>query len=755
MRFIQPAELDGLRRVAPFTWESMADQSAFIFDLSDEPLPFICFFLKAEVAHAAPSLAFDAGDGFDELGAAAFGAFPFGFYHVSLAKVGPARRMRLRACKGRTTFRCIVLRTARPIPVAVLHFLFNLRYRNIGLIAPPAGGPRGRWAWLKSNVARIRTFFTTVSTGNALRVQLADDDVLVRLRRSQTLLARPIQAEMAARFATCDRPLLSFVVPVFNARSDHLRDLIASFTGQVNAVAELILVDDASTERDTRVALGEVGAIANARLIERSVNGGIAAATNEGIAAARGRWVTFVDHDDVIAEGAIAVIAAAILDNPDASFFYTDEIIADAALRLTGSFCKPAYDPVLLSGLNYINHFSVFRSAEIARIGGLRSDCDGSQDYDLLLRYLADVGDDAVVHIPFLAYIWRRAETTYSAIHRERSVTNARGALQRAYANAHGPVTIEAATNPDLHRVRFKEAARPSVSVIIPNRDSPGLIARVVADVQTRTAYPVDIVVADNGTTDADVLRFYQARSGDGFRIDLHPEPFNFARMSNRGARLARGDAFLFLNNDIEVLSPDWLSEMVECLTFPQTGIVGARLLYPNGTLQHAGVIAGLGEAAGHWYVGDAADEPGPMGRLAVRQTMSAVTAACMLVTRRCFEAVGGFDETAFPIAYNDVDFCLRARALGFRTVWTPFATLCHHESVSRGSDAHGENNLRFRAEMDRLQARHGTTTLIDPAYSPFYDRRYSRPHLTVPPNIPPARAGQLAPARGRLCPEQ
>ena len=198
-----------------------------------------------------------------------------------------------------------------------------------------------------------------------------------------------------------------------------------------------------------------------------------------------------------------------------------------------------------------------------------------------------------------------------------------------------------------------------------------------------------------------------------------------------------RGDAILFLNNDIEVIEPDWLSEMVECLAFDSTGIVGAKLLYPNGKIQHAGVMVGLGEAAGHWYVDSDANEPGPMGRLAVRQTVGAVTGACMLVTRSCFDALGGFDEDVFPIAYNDVDLCIRARHLGYRTIWTPFAELYHHESASRGSDEEGENNVRLQADKQRLQERHGTKTLVDDAFSPFYDRRYSRPHLILQPSLP------------------
>ncbi len=747
MRFIQPAQVEGLERLSPVGWRSTADDGVLIFELSADPPPFICFFLSAGGDAVAPKIAFDQGSGFDEAGAVTFRAFPFGFYHVALRAIGPVRRVRLRACKGHARFRCLAFETARPVPVAVLHYLFNLRYQKIGLVAPAPGGARGRLAYIKSNAARIRTFFSTISVGGGLRVQQTDDDVLERLRFSQTALAKPVQAEMRRRLAPQEgAPLISFVAPAYNSRPEHLTDLLASFAAQEAPYAELILVDDGSTSAATIATLADAATKPGVRLCTLPRNGGIAAATNVGIDAALGDWVSFIDHDDLFVGGAVAVIAAAILANPAAIFFYTDEIIANAALKPVGSFCKPAFDSVLLSCMNYINHFSVFRRARLAALGGLSTDCEGSQDYDLLLRYLADAEDGSVIHIPYLAYIWRRGEGSYSAVHRERSVANARRALATAYRSSFGSDrAVEPGTNPDLHRVRFPQEETRMVSVVVPNRDSLSLISRVVDDLQKRTVYPdIEIVVVDNGSTDPEVLRFYEARTSDRFRVDLFDEPFNFAKMCNRGARLARSDLILFLNDDIEVIEPDWLGEMVECLAYGQVGIVGAKLLYPNGRIQHAGVIVGLGAAAGHWYINDEEGDPGPMGRLAARQTMSAVTGACMLVTRPCFVAVGGFDEDAFPIAYNDVDLCLRAGKVGYRTVWTPFATLVHHESVSRGLDDQGPNNARFRLEFSRLQDRHGTMSFIDPAYSPFYDRRYSRPHLITPPMLPSPRRNRF-----------
>ena len=747
MRALRPVATEGgLTQLSPIVWHCEGEEGAFVFDVAPIRRNFVGLFLRAG-AHAAPKISFDGGEGFNDLSAIVFRSFPFGFYHVSLATMGAARRIRFRACAdGPTTFRFLAFECGQPLLVAVLHYLFNLRYQKIGLVAPASGGQRGRWAAIVSNAKRIRTFFATVSSGNAIRVQQADDDVLARLRLAQTLQAQPVQAEMAARLADRAHPLLSFVAPVYETRPDYLRDLVGSFAAEAAPYAELLLVDDGSRGAATREALAALAATPGVRVVTQAANGGIARATNAGIAAARGDWLSFIDHDDAFVPGAVAMIARAIGDHPQAHFFYTDEIVTNAALKPAGSFCKPAYDCVLLSGLNYINHFSVFRRDRLQALGGLRLDREGSQDYDMLLRYLEGAAPGSVVHVPFLAYTWRRGEESYSTVFRERSVANAREALRAAYADVGQRVAVEPAPgSPDVHRVRFPDAPRPLVSVIIPNRDSLALITRIVDDLLHRTAYPaLEIVIADNGSTDPAVLAFYQARWSERFLVDLVVEPFNFARMCNRGARMARGDVLLFLNNDIEVIEPGWLDEMVECLAFPQTGIVGARLLYPDGSLQHAGVIVGLGEAAGHWHVAEPIDTPGPMGRLAVRQTIGAVTAACMLVSRSCFEALGGFDDIAFPIAYNDVDLCIRARHAGFRTVWTPFATLTHHESLSRGSDAEGENAVRFQVEMARLQARHATRTIVDEAYSPFYDRRYSRPHLVLPDALPEARRGSF-----------
>ena len=368
---------------------------------------------------------------------------------------------------------------------------------------------------------------------------------------------------------------------------------------------------------------------------------------------------------------------------------------------------------MLLSGVNYVNHLSLYRRDVLAAIGGLRSGFDGSQDYDLLLRYTKELSNDEVVHVPYPAYLWRRGPSTFSTVNQERSVQIARRAWAEHFRETNDDVPIEPALDSTLHRPRLDAMIRqwPSVTVVIPSRNAYDLISGVLEGLQTKTDYPdLEIVVVDNGSDDTRVLQLYDSlrRSDPRLRAFVEPQPFSFSRQVNLGIRHAGPRHILLLNNDIEIIASDWLQEMVSCLSYPDAGIVGARLLYPDRTLQHAGVIVGLGGLAGHWFERKPHFHPGPFGRLRVRQSLSAVTAACMLISRSCVEKVGEFDERLFAIAYNDVDYCMRAASHGFRTIWTPYATLIHlNRCLAAVTKA--RRTGRIRARKDALRRRHAT----------------------------------------------
>jgi O-antigen biosynthesis protein len=272
--------------------------------------------------------------------------------------------------------------------------------------------------------------------------------------------------------------------------------------------------------------------------------------------------------------------------------------------------------------------------------------------------------------------------------------------------------------------------------VIIPSKDSFELIERVLGDLFEKTDYPdIEVIIVDNGSTDPRVLDLYDRyrEARPGFQALVTEEKFNFARAINRGMQTATGEHLLILNNDIEVTNGAWLREMVGCLNYADVGIVGAKLLYPNDKIQHAGVVAGFGGLAGHWYLNKPKDFGGPMNRLHVRNSMTCVTGAAMLISNACAKAVGPWDEENFAVAYNDVDYCLRAYKAGFRSVWTPFACLYHHESVSRGSDMIGERKRRFEREKENLRRIHATTVFEDPALNPGYEKRHSTPAMEAP----------------------
>lgn len=540
---------------------------------------------------------------------------------------------------------------------------------------------------------------------------------------------------------------LSVVVPVYNAPRRHLTHLVDSFLSQVTQGAELVLSDDGSTSDETLDFYRGLSDKAQIKVVLNCTNGGISNATNAGISQSSGHWVAFLDHDDVIAPQAFKMIRCALSENPDAEFLYTDEVVVSENLEPQALMLKPAYDPVLLSGLNYINHFSVYRREKVLALGLLNQNFDGSQDYELLLKYLETVSTDKIYHLPFPAYWWRRTKGSYSQRFIERATIAARKALQDSFRRKGTAVEVQPALTPSLHRVDLTYTSHddwPKVSIIIPSRDSYDLVKCVLRGIFEETNYPdFEVIVVDNGTTNEQVLKLYdeyEKKYGDRFQTLRKFEPFNFSRSINYGFDLARGQCILLLNNDVEIREPNWLKEMVSCLRYEGVGIVGAKLLYPNNTIQHAGVIAGFGGLAGHWYSGKPEYFGGPMNRLHVRNSVVCVTGAAMLISRNCLDLVGQFDAENFAVAYNDVDYCLRAHKAGMRAIWTPFASLYHHESVSRGEDTRGVNKKRFEIEQANLRRLHDTGSFEDPTIHPGYLKGHSVPPLSVPMQIFKAR---------------
>jgi GT2 family glycosyltransferase len=720
-----PKPSGDLRHVGWHTWQATGADPQFVIRLRRRRTRFLVSRLEGLDGPLDPTLYFDHGGGFSEEESRAMQAAEQIGCIVALHRLPGLRRIRLDPATQPVRFWLSVvgaprLWLARKLATGVWGRKMDPARATLELVDGQEWGVANGGNGLPTRPTSLEHHFRhVVALGSALPALEAQGNP--------------------------ETPLVSLIVPIFNAPPHHLEQLLASVSAQEAIPYELILSDDGSSNGETRAWLDAHRGVPSVVIVRNADNRGIAAATNAALAVARGTWVGLVDHDDALAPHALRVFAHALQRRPEAQFFYTDEVVADADLRPLEYFVKPAFDPVLLSGVNYINHLCFYRRDRLQELDGFDSGFQGSQDYDLLLRYLDGVTRDRIVHIPYPAYLWRRHDSAYSANSRDVATDNARRALARYYRGHAPQVTVAPALLPDLHRICFDcdRSDWPLVSIVIPNRDALGLISTLLDGLAEATDYPaLDIIVIDNGSTDARVHKLYERCKSRfaNFRVSLSVEDFNFSRAVNRGIALASGDFVLLLNNDIEIVERGWLKEMVACFSYPGTGIVGARLLYANQRIQHAGVIVGLGGLAGHWFVNEPASHPGPMGRLTVRQSFTAVTGAAMLISRPCLDATGPFDEEAFAISYNDVDFCLRAKTRGFRVVWTPFATLIHHESASRGSDERPETIGRFRREQKNLRDRHGTVLFEDTAYSPWYSRDRSNPIVRFRAALPECR---------------
>jgi glycosyltransferase involved in cell wall biosynthesis/LmbE family N-acetylglucosaminyl deacetylase len=521
------------------------------------------------------------------------------------------------------------------------------------------------------------------------------------------------------------RPLISIVMPVYNTVADHLVRAVESVRSQLYADWELCICDDASTEPHIRGIL-ERFSIQDRRIRVsfQSINGHISKASNVAIAMAKGKYVAFLDHDDEMSPHALLRVVQAIDENPNAQVFYSDEDKIHESGQRFDPYFKPEFNLGLLRSHNYMCHFAVYEGSCLRQLGGLRETFEGAQDYDLALRAVDAIGADHIRRIPHILYHWRSAKGSTAAGHSEKSYAFSAG--QRALTEhlarrGLSGVVEEAPEASGMYRIQWaRPLTLPMVSIIIPTRNGEAIL-RQCLDSLKKTTYPrFEVIVVDNGSDDPATLELLATRVAQGqIQVLRDEQPFNFSALNNHAVRAAaQGEFVLLLNNDIEVMNPGWLDEMVGAAVEPGVGCVGARLWYPDGRLQHAGVILVCG-VAGHAHKYLPRGHHGYMGRAVLAQDMVAVTAACLLVRKQIYLEVGGLDE-GLAVAFNDIDFCLRVHKAGYRNHWTPYAELVHHESVTRGYEDTPEKQTRFRAEIEKMQARWPALLAHDdPCYSP------------------------------------
>ena len=521
------------------------------------------------------------------------------------------------------------------------------------------------------------------------------------------------------------RPVISVAMPVYNPPISLLRAALDSVLAQIYPQWELCIADDASTDPDVRQVLEEYSQRdARIHVVHRPHNGHIVAASNSALAIARGDFVALLDQDDLLPAHALFEVARVIRARPNVGVIYSDEDKINEDGKRFGPHFKSDYNYELLLGQNMVSHLGVYRRTLLEEIGGFRAGMEGSQDHDLVLRCIERLAPAQVIHIPKVLYHWRMhaSSTAASVDNKPYALTAGIRAVNEHLARTCPGATAEAHSEAkNYYRIVFPlPDPAPGVSIIIPTRNAYPLLHLCLGTLFEKTRYPnFEVVVVDNGSDDPALLDYLEGLKQAGKIIVLRDNgPFNFSALNNRAVARCIREYVLLLNNDVEIIEPDWLTEMVSVAARPGVGAVGARLWYPNKTLQHAGVIVGLGGVAGHAHLGLAPGNPGYLGRAVLLQSFTAVTAACLLVKRAIFDEVGGLDEHNLPVAFNDVDFCLKITQAGYRNIWTPHAQLIHHESASRGSDVAPDKQERFVSEVRFMEKKWGDRLFRDPAFN-------------------------------------
>lgn len=568
--------------------------------------------------------------------------------------------------------------------------------------------PRSR---AQSFVARVRTL-----TGGL------EQEYPGWIRRYEQTDERARQAAQAQIGGFSHAPLISILMPVVNPSPAHLRAAIQSVQVQFYPVWELCIALDASTAPSIATLLRQARAH-DSRIKMTTHDGQATAASNAALRLATGQFVAKLDHHDLLSPRALFEAATRIAANPEIDIIYSDEDQIDESGGRSMPYFKSGWNPDLMLAQNMINHLGVYRHALINRIGGFRSELDGSPDYDLALRAVAKSTPERIIHIPRVLYHARQGGVTFSQAAQEQCAINGRRAVSDFLIPDIPDIRVEPVPDvPAWNRVIYPvPRPEPLVSVVIPTRNHADMLGRTVEGLLFRTDYPsIEVLIVDNGSDEPASLVLLDRLAQDSrVRVLRCPGPFNYSALNNRAVRDSAGALILLLNNDIDVIHPDWLREMVSQAIRPEIGAVGAKLLYPDGTIQHGGITVGMGGVAGHRYLHQPQNGIGYFGQLILVRNVMAVTGACLMVRRQTFLEVGGLDEEALPVAFNDVDLCLKLAEQGYRNLWTPYAKLYHYESASRGTDLTGQKAVRFKRELTHMRTRWGRRLDHDPYWNP------------------------------------
>jgi O-antigen biosynthesis protein len=519
------------------------------------------------------------------------------------------------------------------------------------------------------------------------------------------------------------QPLISIVMPVYNTDRSELTAAIQSVLDQSYERWELCIADDASSIPEIKEILHRFAANdSRIKIAFENERGGISRTCNKALEMAIGEYISFIDHDDTLAPHALAYICETLDRSPDADLIYSDEDKIDQQGRRFDPFFKPDWAPDLLLSENYISHLLVLRRDLLQKVGSFCPECDGSQDYDLILR--ASQQASRIEHIPKVLYHWRAgvASTATALEHKEYALNAARHALERHCNRIARDVTVESAGIVGRWRVRYPIAQPTRVSIIIAAGGRAKVLRTNLENLFKTTTYDeYEVVVIDNSKQKAieNLVNDFKGDSRQLRYIDWRNQPFNYSAINNTAAGRCDSPVLLFLNDDTSVIAPDWLDSMVELTIRPEVGAVGAKLLYPDKRIQHAGVVMGIYDNCGHAFKGLDSDKQHYFDFPDVIRNVSAVTGACLMTKSDVFWEVDGFDETEFSVAFNDVDLCLKIGSLGYRVLYTPHALLYHYEAFSKTS----KDLIPHPEEVSRMRSKWGTIIARDPYYSPNLTR--------------------------------
>lgn len=521
------------------------------------------------------------------------------------------------------------------------------------------------------------------------------------------------------------KPLISFLIPVYNVDAEYLHECIDSVLKQKYKNIEICIVDDASTREETLEALKTYEKNKKIKILHRRENGHISRATNDALKMAEGEFVALMDNDDVIPENAIYEVVAALNEDPKIDMVYTDEDKLDT----DGRYCEPNFKsdfaPDTFLSSNYMSHLGVLRKSIVEEIGGFRPGYEGAQDYDLYLRFTEKT--TRIHHIPKILYHWRKIEgsTSMEIDNKDYAMERGKKALEDALSRRGIKGKVHIAPDVPLYYIEYDVVGNPKVSIIIPTKDMAGDLKKCVKSIYKKSTYRnFEVVVVNNNSEKKSTFKLLDKfkQKYDNFRVIDAPIKFNYSKLNNIAVSQTESDYILLLNNDTAVITPNWLELMIGYAQQEHVGAVGAKLIYKDKTIQHGGVVLGLGVGS-HAFVGLGENAVVWGGRLSVPYNYSAVTGACLMVSRKKWEEVGGLEED-LEVTYNDVDFNLKLLEEGYYNVFVPMAELFHYESKSRGLDDTPEKKRRFNAEQKYMYRKWRDRIYDDEFYNPNYTRK-------------------------------